>query len=407
MNEKNDNNSWRQDTKGATKGRSRYWALFLLLLVSCHSNTPSKRITIWRQGKMPYGTYVAFDGLPYLFPNADITINRKSPLELTTAEGKKVYLIITQQVDPTGPEINALLNFVGEGNHVFISAFSFGDSLLRALKVSQSNAYNYSDLGDSLQLSVYNPLSADSLSFGYPGYAYDGWASSIDSQYTTIVGRDAKGRPDFIRFNYKGGGSLFLHFAPLAFSNYFLLYKKNKAYYDNALSYLPASVKEVIWDDYFRYDNRSGNGDFSAFQYILKSPPLRWAFGLLLLLFGLIYLFESKRKQRMVPVIAGLRNNSLDFVRTIGRLYYQRRDNHNLAVKMATHFQDHIRTKYNLHLATDDPAFVNRLSFRTGIPKDKLESLMGDISYLQEQRALTDDDLLAFHKKIEEFYSYE
>ncbi len=40
----------------------------------------------------------------------------------------------------------------------------------------------------------------------------------------------------------------------MAFTNFFLLHKENKAYYDNVLSYLPASVNEVKWDEYFRYD---------------------------------------------------------------------------------------------------------------------------------------------------------
>ena len=379
--------------------------VLLLVLVSCHSDTPSKRITVWRQSKSPYGTYVAYYGLSHLFPDADLSINRKSPTELLTGEAKKAYIIIAPRMDPEGAEVNAILNFVGAGNHVFISSFSFSDSLLHALNIVPAYSHNFLSMGDSLRLSVYNPVSFDSLSFAYPGYAYDDWARSIDSQYTTILGRDAKGRPDFVRFNYKGGGTLYLHFAPLAFSNFFLLHKNNKAYYDNVFSYIPSSVKEVIWDDYFRYD-RSKNGDFSAFRYIFSSPALSWGFWLLLLLFLLIYLFESKRKQRMVPVLDGLRNNSLDFVRTIGRLYYQRRDNHDLATKMAAHFQDHIRTRYNLPVTIPDPAFVDRLSFRTGIPREKLQVLVDDIMRLQDQQALTDEELLAFHRQLEEFYRY-
>jgi hypothetical protein len=252
-------------------------------------------------------------------------------------------------------------------------------------------------------VSIYNPVSYDSLSFAYPGASYDNWVYSLDSQYTTILGRDAKGRPDLVKFSYKGGGTLYLHFAPMAFTNFFLLHKHNKAYYDNALSYLPASVKEVIWDEYFRYDRTR---DFSAFRYILGNRPLRWAFWLSLLLFALIYLFESKRKQRMVPVTPGLRNNSLDFVRTIGRLYYQRRDNHDLALKMSAHFLDHVRTRYNLPVTTPDEGFVERLSYKTGYPREPLQELVSDIQRLQDGSPLTDETLLALHRKIDTFYKH-
>jgi hypothetical protein len=394
---------YKRETMIVIRYQRKWLPLLLLMLASCHSDPPSRRVTVWRQSKAPYGTYVAYNGLAHLFPDAEVTINRKSPTELMHAVAKKAYIVITPRMDPDGAEVNAILNFAGAGNHVFISSFSFSDTLLHALNIMPAYSHNHFYPGDSLRLSVYNPVSFDSLSFAYPGYAYDDWARSIDSQYTTILGRDAKGRPDFVKFNYKGGGTVYLHFAPLAFSNFFLLHKNNKAYYDNVFSYIPSSVKEVIWDDYFRYD-RSKDGDFSAFRYIFSSQPLRWAFWLLLLLFGLIYFFESKRKQRMVPVLSGLRNNSLDFVKTIGRLYYQRRDNHDLATKMAAHFQDHIRTRYNIPVTIPDPAFVDRLAFRTGIAREKLQGLVEDIQQLPERQELTDEELMAFHRQLEEFY---
>jgi hypothetical protein len=221
----------------------------------------------------------------------------------------------------------------------------------------------------------------------------------MDTKYGRVLGRDAKGRPDLIRFRYKGGGSILLHLAPMAFTNYFLLHKDNKAYYENVLSYIPENVNEVIWDESFRYGKRN---NFSASGYILNAMP--WAFWLLLLLFLLIYFFESKRKQRIVPVIAPLRNTSLDFVTTIGRLYYQRRDNANLAAKMVTHFQDHIRTKYNIPVHLSDPGFVERLSYRTGIDKDFLHSLAEDVARMQQHGVVTDQELLELNQKLEEFY---
>lgn len=409
----------RQLPTGRRLGHRLALLLFLLPILSCNPGGSKKlnhRITLWRKDKIPYGTYIAYENLPYLFPDAEISINQVSPSDLKSpangnnssdageGERKKAYVIIAPRMLPDPSEINAILNFVGEGNHVFISAFQFGDSLLRSLNVRPAPVLYSFPQSDSLRLSIYNPVSYDSLSFVYPGASYDNWVSSLDSQYATILGRDAKGRPDLLKFSYKGGGTLFLHLAPMAFTNFFLLHKQNKAYYDNALSYLPVSVKEVIWDDYFRYDK--ANNNFSAFQYILGNRSLRWAFWLALLLFGLIYLFESKRKQRMVPVVEGLRNNSLDFVKTIGRLYYQRKDNYNLALKMSAHFLDHVRTRYNLPVTVPNREFVERLSYKTGYPREPLQELVSDIQRLQEANAWTDEELLAFHRKIDQFYKH-
>lgn len=397
-----------------TNDKIKKWLIILpvlmLVLSACSENSKkaSRRITLWRKDKIPYGTLFAFDNLYHLFPNSTISINKSSPSAFPDVEEKKAYIIISSAMDPDGSEVNAIMNFVGKGNHVFISAFQFGDSLLHALEIKKGTAGDFYQERDSLRVSVYHPLNWDSLSFAYPGFAYDNWVSSLDSQYTTILGRDSKGRPDFVKFGYKGGGSLMLHFAPMAFTNYFLLHKDNRAYYEQVISHIPPSVKEVMWDDYFRYERRK---DFSALQYILGNQSLRWAFWLLLLLFLLIYVFGSKRKQRMIPRIEGLRNNSLDFVKTIGRLYYQRRDNQNLALKMVAHFQDHVRTRYNLSMivsadpASPDSRFVDRLSYKTGIPKEFLQDLVEEMRKLPGRAYVTDEALLAFNGKLEEFYS--
>jgi hypothetical protein len=382
--------------------------LALVLLSSCDGWGPAqlnRRVTLWRKDKIPYGTFVAYEGLSHLFPGAAISVNKDAPSGLRTREGKTAYIVIVPRMDPDAAELNAILNFVGQGNHVFISAFRFGDSLLHNLGLRQGLNHTEFKRQDSLQLSIYNPVSSDSLSFAYPGDAYDNWVRSLDSQYTSVLGRDARGRPDLVRFNYKGGGTLYLHFAPMAFTNFFLLHKNNKAYYENALSYLPSTVEEVIWDDYFRYDRTK---NFSALDYILNGGPenrsLRWAFWLLVLLFAFIYLFDSKRKQRVVPVISALRNSSLDFVKTIGRLYYQRRDNHNLALKMVAHFQDHVRRRYNLSVTALDEEFVERLSYKTGLQKESLRELVEYIKQLPVQRTVPDEELMDFHRKMEEFY---
>jgi hypothetical protein len=388
--------------------KARSWlipALILMLpLASCHfsrSKVLNRRITLWRKDKIPYGDQIAYDGLSYLFPNATISVNRKAPSYLQSGDGKKAYIIIVPQMDPSPADINAILSFVGEGNHVFISAARFGDSLLHTLSLRAGYVHSLGMEPDSLQLSVYHPVTGDSLSFAYPGDAFDSRVGSLDSQYTTILGRDHLGRPDLVRFNYKGGGSLYLHFAPLAFSNFFLLHRDNLSYYNLTMSYLPQTVQEVIWDEYFRYDHAK---DFSAWQYIFSNRALAWAFWLLLLLFALIYLFDSKRKQRPIPLIDPLRNTSLDFVRTIGRLYFQRRDNHNLATKMVTHFQDQVRTRYNLPVTTLDEDLVARLSYKTGYQRESLSRMVGYMRELPSKAYVPDEELLDFHRQLEAFY---
>lgn len=387
--------------------RSGTFAAFLLLLAlaSCQMDRTKRidrRITLKHRDYLPYGTKVAFDGLSYLFPNSTISSNDKPLSSLSSGEGKKAYLIVGGVMDPSPTDISSLMDFVGEGNHILISARQYGDSLLHLLGVKASyGPWNEGPM-DSLRVSVLQPVTGDSLSFAYPGDSFDGWVKEYDPQYTTVLGRDHRGRPDFIRFNYKGGGSLYLHFAPLAFSNFFLLHKENIAYYQDALSYIPATVQEVVWDDYFTAPLHRRHQ--TVLGFIMQNPGLSYGFWLLLLLLLLIYLLESKLRQRPIPVIQPLQNTSVDFVRTIGRLYFQRRDNHNLAGKMVTHFQDLIRTRYNLPVSALDEELVTRLAYRTGYQHEALSRLIGYMRALPSKAYVPDEELMDFHRQLEAFY---
>ena len=57
---------------------------------------------------------------------------------------------------------------------------------------------------------------------------------------------------------------------------------------------------------------------------------------------------QGKRKQRIIPVITPLKNTSLEFVETIGRLYYQKGTRSGIAHKKIIFFLDFIRTRYNI-----------------------------------------------------------
>jgi hypothetical protein len=380
----------------------------VLLLVSFSScgrkqKELNRRITLRRNDNNPYGARVAYEGLSGIFPDADISVGKESPQTFSGGQ-QRAMICVGASFDAGPSEVSTIMNFVGDGNHLFISAFRVSDTLLHALGLRTAMPFHFMDDNgmDSLRVGVYSPVDAGYTEFSYPGDSYDNYITRMDTQYTSVLGRNAGGQPNFVRISYKGGGAIYLHFAPLAFSNFFLLHKKNIAYYENTLSYLPPTVKRVIWDDYFRYSH--SRQSFSSLQYIFGNDALRWAFWLLLLLFALIYGFDSKRRQRIVPVIAPLRNTSLDFVRTIGRLYFQRRDNQNLAVKMTAHFMDRVRTRHHLPVTAFDEDFAERLAYRTGYPKEQVKELVAYMQSLQAKAHVPDEELIHFHRQLEAFY---
>ena len=70
-----------------------------------------------------------------------------------------------------------------------------------------------------------------------------------------------------------------------------------------------------------------------------------------------------RRKQRYIPVVAKPKNDSLDFVKTIGRLYYDKGDHKNLSRKMGAFFLEHVRSRYKLPTGTLNEEFINNSYF--------------------------------------------
>lgn len=381
------------------------WLLLILMaltvLVSCDSNKKvlDKRVTLNRKDKIPYGTYYAYENLHHIFPEASIDVNKVAPA--FTGGRTEAFIAICRSVSPSEEEAVQLSNFITNGGQVFLSAFYFNNHLLDSLHLEMSNDFFSEQKG----LTVDDPVTGKRDSFYYPGEPLDNYFSKIDSSITTVLGRDASGRPNFVKFTYDNGGALYLHAAPTALSNFFLLHKDNKKYYDAVMSHLPENISSLYWDEYFRTHKRNDNKDFSALGWLKKQPGLAAAMWLLLLLALLVYLFESKRKQRVVPVRPPLKNATVEFARTVGRLYLQRKDNNNLAYKMAAIFMDHVRRKFNVR-TTMDEEFIEKLSHKSGYEKESLAKLVYQLKYAQAHYGVTDLELLELQQMLDHFYQH-
>lgn len=417
-----------------------------MVLVACGGKRLNKRVSLWKNDKIPYGTFFAYESIPYLFSSVDIYAIRESPTahleygydytdttyvedssviytdsvidrgnselaeedaDTDTDSGSDVsaYLIISSSVLPSEDELYALLEFARQGNQVFISSANFSSAFLDTVHLTAGmNEPRYA-FGDSLVVNIRDHSSDKIFTYSYPGYAMDNYVEDFDTSITTVLGTDVDDRPNFVKFTYTGGGSLYLHFAPLAFSNFFLLHKDNYRYIQQVMGHLPKNISTIYWDDYFRNKrNAGGTSTFSKLSVFLKDEILRWPLYLAAILFGIIYLFESKRKQRVIPGIAPLRNSSLDFVKTIGRLYLSRKDNSDLYSKMVAHFLGDIRTRYKINTALLDEGFAEKLAFKSGYEIESIKKLLIQIQELQQSTRIEDDELLALHHSMEDFY---
>lgn len=382
-----------------------------------------ERITLWRNDKIPYGTWYAYNNLDRLFPDATLSTNRHTtdPAEVTekerlfspydTEDLNTAFISVAFSFRPDQKELEGLMGFVGRGGHIFISAANVSERFLDTLQLQSSQSSYFLMDHDTLTVKVYDPVSWQETSYTYPGKAYDNYFTRVDSNITTVLGKGGNGKANYVKIAYESGGAIYLHLAPLALSNFFLLHKENKSYYDKVFSWLPKKIDDVRWDDYFRNSTdgdgkgaEGGKGAGDALSWMRKQPAFSAALSLLVLLLLIIYLFESKRKQRIIPVIPPLRNASLDFVRTIGRMYFQRKDNKDLVHKMIVHFMSYVRGRYQIRATALDEDFVQRLAFKSGYDLPAAQTLVYSLRYAQDSPQVTDEVLLELNHKLETFY---
>lgn len=386
------------------------------LLIGGNGNRFDKRVTLNKKDKIPYGTYIAFNNLPYLFPHASITINKKAPgywedevLRYDTSH--QSLLIITKEFNASNEELQDLFHFVSRGNNVFISSY---DLNLNAQDFFHINL-GYADTGfpmeydvgtmDTLRLWLMNPpFSKTANRYAYPGRKYYSHFISFDSTMSYVLERTADSNAVFLRIR-AGEGSFYIHTAPLAFSNYFLLHKENMGHYNQLLSVLDAGSTTVAWDEYYIHKPvYTPDKAPSPLRIFMEQPALRMA--LLTALTGLIIfvLLGLKRKQRLIPVIEPLKNDSLDFVKTIGRLYFQKKNNKNLCNKMIVHFTEYIHSHYKMNTGNMDTEFISRLSRKSGSDETTVKAIADYISFCYDAPAIHDGQVTEFYTLLEKFY---
>ena len=377
----------------------------------------NEKITLRRQDKIPYGTYVAFRNLPYLFPAASIYTSRAEPGywdSLSFNDPGQAYIAVTGTFNADEYEMKKLLEFVENGNDVFVSAAAISYDV-KEMILSKGNPVVTTDfdgdvsgneMEDSLHIILNSPPFDKKNFYTYPGKKFSTFFNELDTTTAGILGEDKQGKPSFIRLR-AGKGNFYLHLAPLAFSNYFLLHKKNMEYYEKALSVINPDVTKIVWDEYYlnkRRGNENKEGKKGWLNVLFSYPAMRAALLTAILSLLLYVLLEMRRKQRYIPVVGKPKNDSLNFVKTIGRLYYDKSDHKNLSRKMGAYFLEHVRSRYKLLTGNLDDEFVKTLQYKSGAEESTIRGIVSFIKYADDAPVITGNELNDFHKQLELFY---
>ena len=404
-----------------------YFLFFtLLVLDSCRNKNahtlPSLTESYRKTDKQPFGSFIAYKGFKDLYKNRYVDIV-KDPFDETwnnikvyTSDKKySLYFLITKNLVLNYDEVKAFIDYVKEGNDLFISA-DYIDS--RLLENINCNTERDSEIVKELKgimhpthVSMYFGDNFNGPSYSYYYYPFLNALSNFDTAFTRVLGVNEINSPNYVIL-FSGKGRIYLHVAPRIFSNYFLLTGDNYKYFENVISYLRSDPKNIYWDEYYKNtnssrrkntNNNSDKDNFSSLSVIEQHPPLLWAFwiavtGLLLFVF-----FNMKRKQRIINIIKPNVNTTVTFTETVGRLYLQKKDNSHIAEKMITYFYDHIRNKYFISTANINHEFINSLSGKSGASPEQTKQIFSLIEKVQSGKNVSDIELLKLNSEIEKF----
>jgi len=114
--------------------------------------------------------------------------------------------------------------------------------------------------------------------------------------------------------------------------------------------------------------------------------------------------YEIKRRQRIIPVIEPLSNSTLDFVTVVGQVYYENRNNADIAQKKVLYLLTYLRDEYQLRATNLDKEFAEKLTAKLGIDAAFAADLVSYMLYVNTATHLSNNDLIELNKLIEKFY---
>jgi hypothetical protein len=374
-------------------------ALVLIYLIA-QLNRPNPvnwATTLSYNDKIPYGTYVFYNRLKDIFPGAKVRYISKSPYDVFT-DGNLLagnYIIIAQNTAFSRIDLQAMLKYISAGNSVFISAFSFDSYISDSLKLETGVEYDKK----KPTLNFTNPQLKKATGYKFDNNISAQYFSKFDTARATTISQNQYGQSNYLRFKF-GKGNLFLFANPQILTNYSLLKPGGVEYSAKVLSYLPVT-ENIYWD---LYQNHDVFIDQSPMRVFFNNPGLQWAYYLSLASLLLFVVYEIKRRQRIIPVIEPLKNATVEFVSVVGKVYYEQRDNRNIAAKKIMYFAEHLRSTFGLKTGDFNNEFLISFTNKTGVDESLAKELVGLINYLGQQSRVTDHELIVLNQLIEKFY---
>jgi hypothetical protein len=348
-------------------------------------------------------------------------------LDTVNAEGS-AYIFVGQQPFYTDKTVESLFKFAEKGGELIFISESLPDSVLLLLKEYSvsSDLLWFNSIQSEKIISSFSKEEHQSkkFPFSFKSGANDSseyyWShfpeypKNSSHSYGSFILNESTDKhfTNFIGFRI-GNGHFYWHCNPLLFTNLYLS-KNNLSGFEHLNAFLSHfNAKKWFWDHGSTYgpkESPSSNINTASkpktpLEYIFAQPALTFSWLILVAMAILYALFAAKRRQQQIPIVEPNRNNSMEFVKTIGRLYFQQQNHKVIFEKIMQLFRSHLRRRYGVHLSDDDLADDNKVQIaikRTDIKENIIRDIFS--AYLELKSKLSNNYIEMSAETLHRFY---
>ncbi|MEO6301887.1 MAG: DUF4350 domain-containing protein [Bacteroidia bacterium] len=359
--------------------------------------------TYLSKDKTPLGCFAIYNLMENVYSKS-YRINNQTFYNLNNLQSKKSsLLIVNDNVDFNKNDIRSMFEYLERGNNVFISVNKFGGILADTFQLRTD--FNYNDYFISIDSLInkeginvkLNATNYKTKTFAYSRVVAASYFTSFDTTRFKVLANFSEDKACLISTTV-GKGKLYLMTVPDIFGNYFIVDNPNRQVAYAMLSLIKND--ELIWDEYFKTYNIS---NYSFIKFILESDSLYSAY--LLIIFILIFymIFEGRRRQRAIPVIAPPVNSTLEFVNVVSHVYYNSKNHQSIAAEKIKYFYETIRRKFHVNTNNINDEFLNEISVLSGIDKKLVKQLFVYCEKLKEPIEINENELIELNRQIHNF----
>ena len=401
--------------------------LFLATFISQPGKVINWSLILEKEYKIPFGPYALDKYLTDLYSGKQNSVESFRELfqyshqyDDRVFDGKNLeppnYFSISNTFNPTQIEVDYILKEVDNGANFFIAANQIDSDFLVELGLYQLREWNNwvgSSYTDDFQQSISQFFNLDTIHFQIHDPQFEKTGPYVirendlslrfavtDSINNSVIATAKNSNIIAIRHS-KGKGSIILSSTPLMFSNIYLLYGNNEEYLRNLMAYLPGDYLH-----YTEFYEKGKSESKSILRFILSQPALKWAYYLALIALVLTVIFDGKRRQRIIPIVEPPKNRSLEFVKTIGSLYYENSGHIKIVEKRAQYFYDFVLSHYHVSKQEKPKHFIELVSKKSGISESLISKIVSRIDRLSHLDNVYTEELESLSNDLNSFYKH-